>query len=44
MPPYTDDLRIRSFTELSTPAEVLRELVGQVDLFVDTAHHELNGG
>ena len=26
MPPYTDDLRIRSFTELSTPAEVLREL------------------
>jgi 3-deoxy-7-phosphoheptulonate synthase len=26
MPPHTDDLRIRSFTELSTPAEVLREL------------------
>jgi 3-deoxy-7-phosphoheptulonate synthase len=26
MPPYTDDLRIRSFTELSTPAEILREL------------------
>ena len=26
MPPYTDDLRIRSFTDLSTPAEVLREL------------------
>src|SRR3954451_4076180 len=26
MPPYTDDLRIRSFTELSTPADVLREL------------------
>jgi len=26
MPPYTDDLRIRSFTELSTPAEVLSEL------------------
>jgi 3-deoxy-7-phosphoheptulonate synthase len=26
MPPYTDDLRIRSFTELSTPADLLREL------------------
>jgi 3-deoxy-7-phosphoheptulonate synthase len=26
MPPYTDDLRIRSFTELSTPAELLGEL------------------
>src|SRR5256885_11481124 len=26
MPPYTDDLRIRSFTELSTPAEIAREL------------------
>ena len=26
MPPYTDDLRIRSFTDLSTPAEVLGEL------------------
>src|SRR5690242_19612160 len=26
MPPYTDDLRIRSFDDLSTPAEVLGEL------------------
>jgi 3-deoxy-7-phosphoheptulonate synthase len=26
MPPYTDDLRIRSFAPLSTPAELLREL------------------
>ncbi|HVS23811.1 MAG TPA: 3-deoxy-7-phosphoheptulonate synthase, partial [Gammaproteobacteria bacterium] len=26
MPPHTDDLRIRSFTELSTPAEIAREL------------------
>ena len=26
MPPYTDDLRIRSFDALSTPAEVLGEL------------------
>jgi 3-deoxy-7-phosphoheptulonate synthase len=26
MPPYTDDLRIRSFAPLSAPAEVLREL------------------
>jgi 3-deoxy-7-phosphoheptulonate synthase len=26
MPPYTDDLRIRSFDALSTPAEVLAEL------------------
>jgi 3-deoxy-7-phosphoheptulonate synthase len=26
MPPYTDDLRIRSFAPLSSPAEVLREL------------------
>ena len=26
MPPYTDDLRIRSFTDLSTPADLLREL------------------
>ena len=25
MPPYTDDLRIRSFTDLSTPADLLRE-------------------
>jgi 3-deoxy-7-phosphoheptulonate synthase len=25
MPPYTDDLRIRSFAPLSTPAEILRE-------------------
>ncbi len=26
MPPYTDDLRIRSFAPLATPAELLREL------------------
>jgi 3-deoxy-7-phosphoheptulonate synthase len=26
MPPHTDDLRIRSFAPLSTPAELLREL------------------
>jgi 3-deoxy-7-phosphoheptulonate synthase len=26
MPPYTDDLRIRSFTDLSTPADLVREL------------------
>jgi 3-deoxy-7-phosphoheptulonate synthase len=26
MPPYTDDLRIRSFAPLSTPADLLREL------------------
>jgi 3-deoxy-7-phosphoheptulonate synthase len=26
MPPYTDDLRIRSFAPLSSPAELLREL------------------
>jgi len=26
MPPYTDDLRIRSFARLSTPAELLHEL------------------
>ena len=26
MPPYTDDLRIRSFSPLSTPADLLREL------------------
>jgi 3-deoxy-7-phosphoheptulonate synthase len=26
MPPYTDDLRIRSFTDVSTPADLLREL------------------
>ena len=26
MPPHTDDLRIRSFASLSTPAELLREL------------------
>jgi 3-deoxy-7-phosphoheptulonate synthase len=26
MPPYTDDLRIRSFARLSTPAELIREL------------------
>ena len=25
MPPYTDDLRIRSFAPLSSPAELLRE-------------------